>query len=393
MKVSNPTTQLVNHTYTNLSLDSVTITCEVKNKCGKKTATSLVHKFCQSQIKFQAITICDTNYILTKLTDTNLIFQNWSDGTTTNTKTITTSQKMTGIYLQKNGCSYKDSFDIKKYTSPTLQKSKKYLDCKKTPITLSVSNAVATGYLWSTAATTASISVSTKGDYSVRITHPCGIFRDTIKVLDTATSVYDTFRKTVCEKYLWRDSTYTKTGKYTRTISKPNSCDSILTLDLKVGLEPKVTLSNGINYRVEEDFKSYQWYLCSPWKKINNETKKTFTTLTRGSYAVIVSNGECVDTSDCRALYSSSIVTPAHAGVSKTIIYPNPVQDKLNIVLPRMSKKIELSVYNLLGRRVVAKEYSHQESIELNTSDLTIGVYILELESTTGKEVFKFIKE
>lgn len=393
IKVSNPTTQVMNHTYTNLSLDSVNIACEVKNKCGKKTTTALWHKFCQPQIKFQTITICDTNHLLTKSTDTNLIFQNWSDGTTTNTKTISASQKMTGIYLKKNGCGYRDSFDIVKYTSPTLQKSKNYLDCKKTPITLSVSNAVATGYLWSTAATSASISVSAKGDYSVRITHPCGIFRDTIKVFDTATSVYDTLRKTVCEKYLWRDTTYTKTGKYTRTISKPNSCDSILTLDLKVGLEPKVTLSNGINYRVEEDFKSYQWYLCSPWKKINNETKKTFTTLTRGSYAVIVSNGECVDTSDCRALYSSSIVTPAHAGVSKTIIYPNPVQDKLNIALPRISKKIELSVYNLLGRRVVAKEYSHQESIVLNTSDLTIGIYILELESTTGKEVFKFIKE
>ncbi|MFN7422695.1 MAG: hypothetical protein ACK5QP_04800, partial [Chitinophagales bacterium] len=304
IKVSNPTTQVVSHTYTNLSLDSVTITCEVKNKCGKKTTTTLGQRFCQSQKNFQSILICDTNHILTKLTDTNLIFQNWSDGSTTATKTISMSQKMTGIYLQKNGCNYKDSFDIVKYTSPSLQKSKKYLDCKKTPITLSVSNADATGYLWSTAAISASIQANTKGEYSVRITHPCGIFRDTIKVLDTATSVYDTLKKTVCEKYFWRDTTYTKTGKYTRTISKPNSCDSVLTLDLKVGLEPKVTLSNGINYRVEEDFKSYQWYLCSPWKKINNETKKTFTTITRGSYAVIVSNGECVDTSDCIALYS-----------------------------------------------------------------------------------------
>ncbi|MFN7422744.1 MAG: T9SS type A sorting domain-containing protein [Chitinophagales bacterium] len=75
------------------------------------------------------------------------------------------------------------------------------------------------------------------------------------------------------------------------------------------------------------------------------------------------------------------------------MIYPNPVQDKLNIALPRISKKIELRVYNILGRRVIAKEYSHQENIELNTEDLPSGIYILELEFATGKEVFKFIKE
>ena len=55
------------------------------------------------------------------------------------------------------------------------------------PITLNAQNPGAT-YLWSTGQTTQSITVSSPGTYSVRVTGPCGLGRDTVVVTDCVAS-------------------------------------------------------------------------------------------------------------------------------------------------------------------------------------------------------------
>ena len=384
-----PSTKLVTHTY-GASIDSAKVSSIVRNQCGKYDTFSQWFVFCKPTLSNQAKIFCDSNYKISISADTNFVFQNWSDGTMTNPKIISTTQSITGIYLKKNGCSHRDSFDLRKYISPTMQKATKYLDCAKTPIELNALSPNTINYKWNTSAITSAINVNTKGVYSVILTHTCGLFRDTFTVLDTNKSVIDTIKKVECGSYKWRDSIYTKSGKYTRIIKNVIGCDSMITLDLSIGLEAKLMVINGSNLTVKDTFKSYQWYICNPWKKISNETKRTLSTISKTSYAVVVSNGVCIDTSDCMALNSSQIQLLGLDGMS---IYPNPTKDKLNIEMNKIYQETKIRIYDMLGKLTHSADYKHTDKIILDVERFANGIYTMYIEHDKQIENIKFIKE
>jgi hypothetical protein len=195
---------------------------------------------------------------------------------------------------------------------------------------------------------------------------------------------------TICTPYIWNDSTYYKTGIYSLKFKTINQCDSIVLLDLKIGLNKKVSIQNGINYTALADSVSYQWYRCNPWQRITNETKKTFTTTTRGSYAVIVSNGICTDTSSCVALYSSGFASPIDAS---TRIYPNPFNSHLTIDLDKFHSEINIKIYDLTGRQVLNTKFKNLESCDLNLESLNKEIYYMQVETENNSQFFNIFKE
>lgn len=70
-------------------------------------------------------------------------------------------------------------------------------------------------------------------------------------------------------------------------------------------------------------------------------------------------------------------------------IYPNPVDDVLNIIAASKIKKV---VVTSLEGRLVMEEQSVSESM-LNVGKLEKGVYVLTIFTNSGKEVIKFIKK
>lgn len=195
-----------------------------------------------------------------------------------------------------------------------------------------------------------------------------------------------------CTSYLWHDSTYTKTGTYTRLFKTIHQCDSLVSLDLNIGLNNKLNLYNGINYTALADSVSYQWFRCNPWRKITNETKKTFTTTTKGSYAVVVSNGTCNDTSDCLALYSSSVI-PVNTGILGISIYPNPFNSNLTIDLTQIHKEINIKIYDMTGRQVLNMQYKNLSICDLKLVTLSKGSYYLQIKTENNTQFFKILKD
>ena len=71
------------------------------------------------------------------------------------------------------------------------------------------------------------------------------------------------------------------------------------------------------------------------------------------------------------------------------ILYPNPVEDILNI--NTTSKITNIKIYNILGKKV--KEIKKLENSFLNISDLNGGIYLLKIESETGLVTKKIVKK
>lgn len=194
-----------------------------------------------------------------------------------------------------------------------------------------------------------------------------------------------------CSPYTWLDSTYSKSGSYIRLYKTNTQCDSIITLNLKIGLNDKINLSQGINYTALQDSVFYQWYRCNPWRKITNETKKTFTTSTRGSYSVVLDNGKgCRDTSDCITLYSSGFATTIDA---ITRIYPNPFNSKLTIELDKFHSEINIKIYDLKGRQILDTHYLNRDKIELDLKEISKGTYYLQIETENSRQFYNIRKD
>lgn len=199
-----------------------------------------------------------------------------------------------------------------------------------------------------------------------------------------------------CTAHRWLDSTYTQSGIYTRRYKTIHQCDSTLVQDLRIGLDKRVKLDNGIHYTALKDSVAYQWYRCHPWRRITNETERTFTTKTRGSYAVVLDNRQgCRDTSDCIELYSSQISLPiaSESGQPSWTVYPNPFKEVFHINLDRPYKKIHVRLYDLMGRLILTEYTQHTSEFKIKNSELPKGSYYLQIETEAENRFFNILKE
>ena len=73
-------------------------------------------------------------------------------------------------------------------------------------------------------------------------------------------------------------------------------------------------------------------------------------------------------------------------------IYPNPVKDKVYISFPDQELKAAISVFNMIGKEVLAAKITNSRN-SLNLSELPSGVYFATIQSSTKINSFKIIRE
>lgn len=76
--------------------------------------------------------------------------------------------------------------------------------------------------------------------------------------------------------------------------------------------------------------------------------------------------------------------------VSKYNIYPNPVENKLNITNIDDVSKIE--IFNMIGGKVKSFENFSSNEIVVNTSELSSGIYFIAFHNNAGVQTTKFVK-
>ncbi len=74
----------------------------------------------------------------------------------------------------------------------------------------------------------------------------------------------------------------------------------------------------------------------------------------------------------------------------KTLIYPNPVNDKLTVEAQEAIGTVE--IYNLMGAKVYSQKNCGNK-LEINTADLQSGIYFIRLTNEKASETRRFVKE
>jgi len=171
-------------------------------------------------------------------------------------------------------------------------------------------------------------------------------------------------------KYTW-----TTSGIYLDTIPTKSGCDSIITVNLTIGLvNTGVTVNNNI-LTANATNAHYQWMDCNTNSIINADTNQQFIPTTNGNYAVIITENSCTDTSAC---YLITNVSAGEILVENGVnIFPNPSKGIYKITSNTTLNHATLKVYNSLGEEVFNLDGIAAAEFDLDLSKVSAGVYSL----------------
>ena len=74
-------------------------------------------------------------------------------------------------------------------------------------------------------------------------------------------------------------------------------------------------------------------------------------------------------------------------------IYPNPTKDKLNISFGNQVNSININIYSYAGQLVKQSNFNNSQDIQIDISNLGVGLYFIEFINEETKYTSKFIKE
>lgn len=134
---------------------------------------------------------------------------------------------------------------------------------------------------------------------------------------------------------------------------------------------------------------TYQWIDCNTMQALVGETNQSFTATVNGSYAVVVNNGICSDTSACEIILSTGI----NSGVSVfgISVYPNPNEGLFTLSTGTVAAKVEVT--DVAGKQVI-NLVPNRAQLELSLFNEESGIYFVKVTSEDGAvSTIKVVKQ
>ncbi|MFT5778524.1 MAG: hypothetical protein ACI837_001480 [Crocinitomicaceae bacterium] len=134
---------------------------------------------------------------------------------------------------------------------------------------------------------------------------------------------------------------------------------------------------------------AYQWIDCDNGNQaILGETNQTFVASQNGMYAVIVTDGNCSDTSDC--IMINQVGQDEHRFGNEINIFPNPSEGIYKVDLGNIDQA-EIKVLTIRGKLVLETSIK-QSTLELDLRTYENGVYLLQIASNGQSITQRIIK-
>ncbi len=214
--------------------------------------------------------------------------------------------------------------------------------CEGESITINASNNFQS-YLWSTGATTPTITTSVPGTYHVTVIDSIGI----------------------------------------------QYCDSIMVQwqNINLNLGPDASIVPGQSFVLIANAPGSQFL----WS--DGSTGNQLTVDTIGTYWVkVTSTLGCVfyDTINV----SFNLINIDEVDLNKIIAYyPNPANNEINIDLKGSYKQINIKINDVVGKQLFIENYKNKNALKINLEQFTKGIYLVEIVADNQHAVLKIIKE
>jgi len=171
-------------------------------------------------------------------------------------------------------------------------------------------------------------------------------------------------------------------GTYVDALQSQLGCDSTVHISLSVVSPDVMVNSNGRILTANATNVNYQWIQCAPLNVLTSETNQVFNPLSNGLYAVIITDGNCSDTSDCFEINSVGIKDlQGNGGIS---FFPNPANNRITFELEKDNDLPgKLIIYDQIGKVIIQQEISDSR-VEIRTGKFSQGVHYFKILSSNG---------
>lgn len=204
---------------------------------------------------------------------------------------------------------------------------------------------------------------------------------------------YNSIDTTVCDSYVWHDSTYTESGTYVFEYTNETDCPSADTLHLTViTIDTYISETDGAMSVVEQENATYQWIKCETNEWVDGETWPICLGDGEGYYACIITIGECTDTTDCWYLWIDGVSENSTTDIT---LYPNPTTGIVT-VCGYMYGYQNIELYDLQGRKMgdLVETHGRASLPTLDLSPYPAGTYLVKINFARGISVTrKVVKE
>jgi hypothetical protein len=225
-----------------------------------------------------------------------------------------------------------------------------------------------------------SMTYTTSGMYNDTVTNAAGC--DSVITLDLTInqSTASTDVQIACDSYTWiqNNMTYTTTGMYNDTVTNAAGCDSVITLDLTIDQNDVSVTVNGDSISANNsNADSYQWVLCDStgnYTIIPGATNQGYAPDYSDNFAVIVTQGSCVDTSVCTNVIVLGINDLANKDINWKV-YPNPTNGQFIVEIDKSAIGTPIRIFDFSGKLI--REEIIQNSKTYFHENLAAGVYFI----------------
>lgn len=185
--------------------------------------------------------------------------------------------------------------------------------------------------------------------------------------------------------------TATETGNYAVIITDGNCIDTSECVEVIVP-ECNVDVSTSVDeitITAGATGVDYQWVDCDDnYSFVSGETGQVFEATENGNYAVIITDGSCIDTSNCVEI--STIGLSSNDLSKKVSLYPNPITNEMNIDVTDASL-VSIEVFSATGQSVYSESVSTSSAM-ISTSNWESGVYFVNINTLEGNTTLKVVK-
>lgn len=182
----------------------------------------------------------------------------------------------------------------------------------------------------------------------------------------------------------------TSTVVHTSMLQTLLGCDSVIVTTVHPLVVDTAVVLNLPTLQAQAVGATFQWINCATGQPIQGETNASFgIPLPGGSFAVMVTQAGCTDTSGCWV-----IITGGAADVLPVdhLIYPNPSSGRFTLELRNSAlEPTEVCIFNPLGQEVYRIEVLGAGRHVVDMRPLAAGVYTVRLQSGERRSVVKVV--
>ncbi|MDX1350350.1 MAG: PKD domain-containing protein [Putridiphycobacter sp.] len=231
---------------------------------------------------------------------------------------------------------------------------------------------------------------TSSGTYNDTITNNSGC--DSILTINlNLNQSSSTISEEACLFYIAPDgATYTTSGQYVAIIPNAFGCDSIISINLTINTVDITVIQVDNTLTASSSGAAYQWVDCNNnYAPIAGETNQSFSPNNNGIYAVIITENNCSDTSQCFVISTINIMDSGN--FTTVSVFPNPTEGHVYIKFGTIIQDLNIQLYDSRGRLILDDFLQSTDFYQLDITEPS-GVYFLRIFSPNFKTDLKIVK-